>query len=538
MYRIIIIDDEDEVREGIKLKTDWSACGFELVGDYDNGRDALELMESLQPDVIITDICMPFMDGLELAERVMNQYRDVKIVIVTGYEDFDYAKNAIKLKVKDYLLKPVNSKEFTNFLYQMKKELDQERQQTADLSHLKIQLNQSLPLLRERFLEGMATTRLKLDEINRKFTYFNLTLPGPNYIALVVDIDEIIRDTADNPETKVELLQFAAFNIVQEICENEAGGIVFRTRDNKIAVMLSGNADEISMNAQLAAEQLKHSIHKYLKLTVTVGIGRTCSDLQHVSGSFQEALSALDYRFLLGKNKIISIHDLEYGQGIDTSTYKDWEKRLLSAMKTGRCNQISQELNDWIDYLKSTNTTIELCYSSIYKFIVSLMDLLIETGIDNLKLLGEDPFSQISSKKTLDDVFHWLEQTCHRIILVLSEKRTDVSKSQMVAAEAYIRENYRNEDLSLNDVCNHIYLSTSYFSMLFKQHTGETFVEFLTRFRLGKAKELLSATAMKTYEIASRVGYSDPQYFSVIFKRHTGMTTKEYRSAMKEDQSV
>ncbi|MCY9696381.1 response regulator [Paenibacillus alginolyticus] len=143
MYKIIMIDDEDEVREGIKRKTNWEACGFQLVGDFDNGRDAYEALERLQPDAVITDICMPFMDGMQLTELIAANYRDVKVIIVTGYEDFEYAKQAIKLKVKDYLLKPINSAEFTEFLHKLRLELDEERKQREDVTFLRHQFNES-----------------------------------------------------------------------------------------------------------------------------------------------------------------------------------------------------------------------------------------------------------------------------------------------------------------------------------------------------------------------------------------------------------
>lgn len=530
MYKIIIVDDEDEVREGIKEKTDWAACGFELVGDFDNGRDALDFVDSLQPDVIITDICMPFMDGLLLAECIASQYRDIKVVIVTGYGDFEYAKKAIKLKVKDYLLKPINSAEFTSFLDKMKLELDEEHTKKEDLTAIKHQLNQSFPLLRERFLESMATSRLKKAEIERKFRNFQLSLVGPTYIALVLDVDDFQRDFFEDQETEMELLRFAAFNIVQEIFEIESNGIAFRTRGDKIAVLFSGAEDEINILSQTLAMHVKQSVEKYLKLTVSIGIGRMQREIQHVSDSFQEALTALDYRFLLGKNNIISIHDVEYGQGVDKLTYNEWEKKLLSAMRMGNCNNISQVLDDWIKDLKSSVSSVNKCYGSIQKFYVSLMNLVAETGFDEAEVFGAYPFPQITLMKTIDEVKQWLEETCHRIILFLSAKRTDITQSQMVLAETFIRENYKNEDLSLSQVCNHIYISMSYFSALFKQHTGETFVEFLTKLRLEKAKELLIVTQLKTYDIASRVGYGDPQYFSVIFKRNTGKSPKEYRA--------
>ncbi|NRF93749.1 response regulator [Paenibacillus frigoriresistens] len=532
MYRVIIVDDEDEVRVGIKRKTDWAACGFELVGDFNNGRDLLEAVESLQPDIVITDICMPFMDGLEMTEHLINAYRDLKVVILTGYEDFDYAKQAIKLKVKDYLIKPVNSEEFTEFLLKMKHELDDEHSKKANFSELKLRLNQSMPLLRERFLERLVTSRMDLEEIERKFSYFDLWLPGPYYLALIADIDVILFEHTRNEDADTVLLRFAVLNIMQEIFEKESGGIVFQTRDDKIAVIYSGDAD-LEEKAQLLAGYAAKSVHKYLKLTISMGIGRVYASLQRVSNSFQEALSSLDYRFLLGKNKIISIKDLEYGKSVDQVTYKDWEKKVVAAMKTGNKDKVSAVLDDGIEEWKAMVPSIDKCYGSIHKLLVSLMNLIVDTGFDESHVFDDNPFSQIRTMKTLDDVRDWLQRICHQIIQYLSQHRTAVAHSQMAVAEAYMKEHYAKESLSLNEVCSQVFMSSSYFSLLFKQYSGVTFVDYLTQYRLEKAKELLGMTQLKTCDIALRIGYNDPKYFNVIFKRHIGMTPKEYRNSVR-----
>ncbi|MFC5447143.1 helix-turn-helix domain-containing protein [Paenibacillus aestuarii] len=533
MYRIIMIDDEDEVREGIKRKTDWAACGFELVGDFDNGRDAYEAMSGLAPDAVITDICMPFMDGLELTRLIAAEYRDVKVIIVTGYEDFDYAKQAIKLKVKDYLLKPINAAEFTEFLQKLKLELDDERKQKEDVTFLRHQFHESMPLLRERFLERLVTSRLKREEIERKFHMFGLHLAGPAYSVVALDIDEFHRDFYSDQAAEEELLRFAAYNIVHELAEKEHGGIVFRTRDDKLVALLSGAAETIDVTCQTLAEYARYSIEKYLNLTVTVGIGRTCSELPDVCKAFQEALSALDYRFLLGKNRIISLGDMEFGRSLDHLSYSQTEKKLLSAIKTGEKLTVSLTLKGWIEELKNSACDVDKCYGKLHKLLVALLNLLVETGFEEATVLGDHSFMQIYARKTLDDIRVWLEEVCLALVDLLAEKRTTVSQAQMEAAVAYIHEHYVDEQLSLQQVCNHIFMSMSYFSALFKQHTGLTFVEYVTRHRLERAKELLAESQLKTYELAAQVGYSDPQYFSVIFKRHTGMTPKEYRATQK-----
>ncbi|MCR8645548.1 response regulator [Paenibacillus sp. N1-5-1-14] len=539
MYRLMIVDDEDEVREGIIQKTDWQACGFELVGDFTNGRDALDAVADLQPDVIITDICMPFMDGLELAKHVAEEHRDIVVVIITGYEDFEYAKQAIRLKVKEYLLKPINAREITAFLQKMKQELDEQQQKKTDLRYLKIQLNESLPLLRERFLEKMVTTRLSPDEIEQKFRYFDLELIGSSYVAIVGDMDEMMQHSRTLGQLDRELLKFAVFNIMQEVFEQDGNGIVFRTRDDKVAIVFGGHPEQMDVQAQTLVGQAQISVNKYLNLTLSIGIGRTYSELADIAKSYQEALTALDHRFILGNNRIISINDIAYGKQMNTITYEEWEKRLIAALKTGRSELFAQEVQEWMEDLRQNHSTIEECHVSIYKLIVSLMNVLVGTTTMEQKLIfGDNPFAHIAGLKTLDQVKAWLVQISQRMMTHLVDKRSHVTKSQMDAAVTYINGNYMDEDFSLQQVCSHIYLSISYFSALFKQHSGETFIEYLTRIRLEKAKELLTLTSLKTYDIAARVGYGDPQYFSVIFKRNMGLTPKDYRNSMKGEPSL
>ncbi|UKS26465.1 response regulator [Paenibacillus sp. HWE-109] len=538
MYKIILIDDEDEVREGIKRKTDWAACGFQLIGDFDNGRDAYEAVERLQPDAVITDICMPFMDGLQLTSLISANYRDIKVVIVTGYEDFEYAKQAIKLKVKDYLLKPINATEFTEFLRKLRGELDEEQLQREDVSFLRRQFHESMPLLKERFLERLVTSCILEAEIERKFQMFGLSLSGPGYMVLALDIDEFHRKAYNDQAAEEELLRFAAYNILHEIAEKEQGGIVFRTRDDKLIALLSGDMQQIELTCQTLAEHVRHSIEKYLNMTVTMGLGRTYGQLRDLPKSYQEAISALDYRFLLGKNRIISIGDMEFGRSLDNLSYTHMEKRLISAIKTGDQAVVTQTVCEWINEMKRAGCLMDRCYGKMNKLLVALMNVLEETGYDEANVLGDHSFAELYGKKTLDDMRLWLEALCLELVEVLTEKRIKVSQAQMEAAVAYIHEHYADEQLSLQQVCNQIYMSMSYFSALFKPHTGMTFVEYVTRHRLEKAKEMLVASQLKTYELAAKVGYNDPQYFSVIFKRNTGMTPKEFRAAHKGPLSL
>ncbi|OBZ13682.1 response regulator [Bacillus sp. FJAT-26390] len=537
MYKMIIVDDEDEVREGVERLTDWKRCGFELVGDFSNGRDALEAVERLRPDVVITDINMPYMDGMELAAHLSALYRELKVVILTGYEDFEYAKQAIKLKVKDYLLKPINLQEFTDFLLKMKRELDDEQSRMEDMSALKQRLNESFPLLRERFLEKLVTVPMTEHDIVQKLDYFHLSIEGPAYLAMLLDLED-----ADTPPVAAaygdrELLRFAMLNIAQEIIEKEHGGIVFQTNHDKCVALLGGAAEKIAVDAQRLAAHASEAVRKYLKLDVSIGIGSFCQTRRELRISYQEAYSALDYRFLLGIGSIISIHDVEFGRRMSTSSYYEFEKKLMAAVKTAKAAQASAILGDWFLELKQSGATPGNCYGYLHRILAALINMITQAGFDDSKLLGDDPFATIPALKSVDQMKGWVDETCRSVIAFLSEQRTHVNNTQLEDALMYINDHYSSPELSLQQVCQHVFLSLSYFSSLFKQHTGDTFVEYLTRLRLDKAKQLLAGTQLKAYDIAERVGYADPQYFSVIFKRRIGMTPKEYRATMKENAS-
>lgn len=531
MYKVILIDDEDEVREGIRNKISWRDCGFELIGEYDNGRDALDAIDCERPDLIVTDICMAFMDGLELARIVSEQYRDMKVVIITGYEDFEYAKQAITYRVQEYLLKPINAREFTSLMLQMKNELDAEREQRRNLSQLRIQLNESLPLLRERFMERLVFTRISREMLQRKLDYFHIHLSGPSYIALVIDIGQARgkRELRDEHE----LLQFAAYNIVQEQLEQDGIGIAFRTRDDRLAVILQGATEHLELKAQRVADQVRSSLDKYIRLPSSIGIGRKSDALEEISSSYQEALSSLDYTFLLGEGRVISIQDVEYGHTVPAYT-ADWEQQLISSLKTGKMSQVSSVFQGWFQELKTSGVSVERCHSILYQILIAMMKHSEETGLGDSSLIPAEAFSKVGSFHTLDEAQSWIEGIGRDILISLTEHRSCHIRSQMDMAEAYIRANYQDEGLSLQQVCSHLFMSASYFSALFKQHTGGTFVEYVTRIRMEKAKELLSTTRMKSYEIAEKAGYSDPQYFSVLFKRNTGKTPKEFRQQQQE----
>ncbi|MBN2983628.1 response regulator [Cohnella algarum] len=529
MYDILIVDDEASVREMIVELVDWNGRGFNCVGHSENGMDALEAAIRLRPDVVLTDICMPFMDGLELARRLSDELPRCRVVFLTGHDDFEYARQAVRLGAEDYLMKPMTAAELCALLDRLRQQLDEERYRLEDMDRLRRQLNESFPVLRERFLERLVIAGVRKGEAEERLAYFGIDLGGPDYVVLAVDPDRF--DDRLGAEDR-ELLRFAVYNIVQELTGAEAAPAVFQSREERVLAVLSGDASrDLEARAQHLAEQIRDAAERYLPITVTSGIGRPACGLRDLPRSYAEAATALEYRLLLGGNRVIGISDME---GRESALYFESaqeEKKLVTAIRTGNASEAEAAISETFARLRGAFPTVERCRIQIQKWIMAIVQTVAELGGDESEAFGHQahPFDILSSCKTLDEIERRLTEAARRAIAAVSAARTDFCRLQMLNAEAFIRERYGDPELSLKTICRHLHMSTSYFSAEFKRHTGKTFVEYVTAERIAKAKELLKLTDAKTYEIAAKVGYKDPHYFSLIFKKATGETPKEHR---------
>ncbi|MCC3375406.1 response regulator [Cohnella sp. REN36] len=540
MYKVIVVDDEAVVREGLKMTIRWEEHGFELAGDYANGREAWDAIERRKPDLVISDISMPYMDGLELAELVATQFPYIKMIILTGYDQFEYAQQAIRLRVSDFILKPITAREIRELLDKVRREMDEEARRLEDLSRLQHQLHQSLPLLKERFLERLVALELGKPEIDERFAYFGLPPLAPSCLVMVADIDDFgERDAHFGDAHDAEFLRFAAFNIFEETVQGRSDVLLFRTREERMVAILSGRTEESDLYDQAfaIAEEVRHLVEKFLKFTVTIGVGRPCVSAEQLPLSYRGALSALDYRFLLGKNRVLSVADLEAVPPAPRPQ-PDAERLLAAAVKTGTATEAYAQIERLVAELKASWMPVGPCFLQVQRVVLLLVNAMQEMGIAGGAEDGLEPqlwLTDVYRFKTLDEIEFWLKQVVGAMMEAAQANRNHYTLQQIVRAKAYIEANYGNEKLSLQELCRHVLMSTSYFSLVFKQQTGETFVEFLTRVRIEKAKELLLGTALKFYEIAEKVGYGDPNYFSILFKKHTGCTPRDFRDRQAKE---
>lgn len=546
MYRLIVVDDEEEVRKGIIEKIEWNKYGFEIVGEAENGIEAIDVVEKTLPDVVLTDIKMPYMDGLTLVEKLRDRFPTTKIIFLTGIDEFEFAQKAIKLNVIEYVLKPVSSLEMMEILQKVRNVLDLEIAQKKDLDMLRQHYRKSLPLFRDKFLNSLITNRYDHKDIARKAKSFGLDIDKSGFAVSVLRIDSDIGTNSrwgehdlptDDSESGTiddrELLEFAALNISEEITDKYKAGITFIHNGYIVFIFtFQGNGHEDFVNKSISIlEEIRISIEKYLEANVTIGIGRFCPDITNLSYSYEDAITALDYSLILNKNRVIYIKDLEPENCKNLIFTEIKERSLISCIKVGTSEEISVIIDNLFKEITEANISFKEYQIYLIEILTVVLKVAKDLNVDLDNLFGQtyNLITEIYKLKELNDVREWLTCICIKIRNYISKDRQDTSSQIVKKAVEYVHNNYHDSDIVIDKVCKYLHISSSYFSTLFKKEMDMTFNNYLTHVRMEASKELLRTTNMKTFEIAQKVGFSEPNYFSYCFKKNFDISPSEYR---------
>lgn len=534
MYKIILVDDEEEVRYGIINKIQWNKYGFEIIGEAENGKDALELVEKNTPDLVITDIKMPFMDGMKLTQVLSEKFPTVKTIILTGFDEFEYAKTAIKLNVIEYVLKPISSKDIIELLINVKEQLDREFEEKKNIKLLEEIYIKSLPILKEKLLSSIIRGNINSDEIKEKAKNYNINLHGKAFLVSVVSIDHSIE--SNNNKNK-EISVFQALKLIEEIVKKYCAGLAFIEDDNIIVLNISQEDDkkQILDKSSKMLEEIRQSISKYLNLSVTIGIGTSFEDISGASISYKNAVAALGYRITLGNNRLIFIEDVEPKRENEIVFDKLSERQLENSIKTGTKEEIYSTVDTIFRVIENANTSIEYYQIYLIQLLTTIIKIAKDSNVNMKDIFGENFnfFIELYKFSTLSEVKEWIKKSSIKISEYIVKGREDLSKLLVDRAKEYIEERFQDSELNINTICNYLHISQAYFSYIFKKDTKTTFVSYLTQIRMTKAKELLRNTNMKTFVIAEKVGFSEPNYFSYCFKKNLGKSPSEYRNSFK-----
>lgn len=529
MYKILIVDDEDLVRKAIISKLNWQQIGFDVVEQAEDGEKALEIALSLKPDLVLTDVRMPFMDGLELAEKINTLLPETKVVILSGHDEFEYAHEAIRIGALDYVLKPINAQKLTELLTKITSILDQEKKEKGKLIKIKRQLHQSLPVLKERFFNSLINAPLSKKEIESNLEFLEIDLLGDTFIVCVAEVDNI-----NTISEETALIHFSVLNIASELIGDR--GFCFNDSLNRLVSVISKQVvkhEDFEKENYNLLESIRSAIQKYLKVTITIGIGRAIGGLDNIYLSYNDAVMALDCKITMGKNRIYDIKDLGLGE---TELYFPITKinTLISMIKLDDTEAVLKSLKLLFEdisckkNIKSDNIRILMIelINGIQKALIGISN---ENGHEynmNYKI-----YEDINKNETIEEIEATISKFIFEVCQGIFLSRNSRNRMLIEKAKQYINQNYCVEELSQNQVAGIVAVSPGYLSVLFRKETGETFVEYLTKVRMEKAKYLLKTTPMKAYEVAYKVGYSDPHYFSLIFKKNTSYTPSDYKNS-------
>lgn len=551
MYTVLVAEDESDVREAIVTGTDWASLGFQVADSAENGQEAWELFAKGAPDLLLTDIRMPFMDGLQLAELVKRHYPGTRVIILSGYDEFEYAQRALKLSVDEYVLKPFSSEELALVLAKVRGVLDTEAEEKRDVAQLREHYRRSLPVLRENFLAALMMRPLKRRELEEKSALYDLRLAGESFQVAVVSLDaggtgETGQAAAGGPRKEAarptisedqELLLFASLNIAEEIAAARNLGRVFLHQGQVVLLTVSGDTDPQAVTAatMAAAEDIRQSVERYLKLTVTIGIGVVIHEPAGLSYSYKDAVLALDYRVILGGNRVISITDVEQ-RHVEKMRFDELkEQSLVRCLKTGTADELKDIVEGLFQGLAEAPVSVKEYQLYLMEIVTAVLRAAKDADADLDDLFGDNmaTLAELYRFRTLAEAKAWLVGICTRMMGSIAVVRQSALRNLVEEAVAYTRANYGDSELSINKVCGQLHISAGYFSSIFKKETKMTFVAYLLHIRMEAAKELLRTTDLRAFEIAERVGYAEPNYFSFSFKKHVGMSPKEYRSSIK-----
>lgn len=524
-YKLFLAEDELAIRNSLRNEINWPEAGFEFCGESENGEVALPLIQSAQPDVLITDIKEPFIGGLQLLRAIRQTQPDIKIIILSRHGEFDYVQEAIRLGITEYLLKPITPEKLTAVLHRVAAQLDEERQARESLQDLKNLPEDSLAILREKFLLKVVLGDIPPDEIVEKGHRLKLDLLARAYQVMVVKAELAMGAINQISAAKLEYIEA----LISRVTQDHTHIISFHKDIEELVLIIKGDSiKQLEQRTYFLARLLKEDVESQIECLLTIGIGSPQDRLRNVTQSFTEA-----YRNTLNLNGQISLNGLT--DQLDSSDLQKLDGTLIEHfLKTGRQAEVDTFYESHISPLSKSLLKQPIF---LHYYIVGLLI----TTSRFITGLGGNPGDILSQWQQPEAVIRLVkdpqqlkEQTYKFLLAALDFRDKQASKQSQYSdithkARSYVDEHFSDTGISLNQVAAYVALSSSHFSMIFSRETGETFIEYLTRRRIQKAMELLRTTSLPAKEVAFEVGYNNQHYFYLVFKKVSGVSPTEFR---------
>lgn len=539
--KVFLVEDEMVIRRGIKNSIDWEKEGYIFCGEASDGELAYPMIIKEKPDILITDIRMPFMDGLELCKLVKKELPNIKILILSGYDEFDYAKEAIRLGVTEYLLKPISSGKLLEALNGVSESIRREKEDKDLVRKYMEEMRENTEHEKQKFFEQMIAGNLSMADALETGKKYEMSLSAGMYNLL------LFRFTLGEENRKSGELLGEAEYAIEKLTERLEYVFEFqRGVEGWAFLLMADNEEQMSERVKELSKDLEEIMKNYSTIAYFGGIGQPVARLRELEESFREAERALAARFTMELNRIISVDDIRMAQNVDTlddieiTSFGEIEKTrtmLEKFLNNGVEDEIDEFVDVYINELPEENLKSVLMrqYIIMDAYIVMMSFCEKIEGIEGeMQAQSEELKNSMKTIQTVEEIKNYIRMLLKKIIGVRDTISGRRYSDIIEIAKDQIRKTYMSDEISLNTVAAEVGMSPSYFSSIFSKEMGKTFVEYLTEIRMDRAKELLMCSSMETSEIGYEVGYKDPHYFSYIFKKTQNCTPKEFRARGKE----
>ena len=547
MLKIFLAEDEVVVRETIKRMIPWEELGFELVGEAADGEMALPLLIRQQPDLLITDIKMPFMDGLTLARLAKKEIPGLKVVILSGYDDFNYAKQAIGIGVEDYLLKPITKNALIERLSEIRSRYEHEKTQKEYYEKFQREMQAYEKNSSRDFFEALVGGSMDMMEVYKRAEKLGLDIVAEAYNVLIftMNCDEDFSGQRDEYSS----WEAESLELLENFFAGHSSAMLFRSNIFSYGVLLKGQRETIEENTRACVDEIRKILSRQDgRREWFLAVGQSVERLSQIQKSYHTASRAFSQRYLYDENILYydEMETMEHPGGqAETEDNAYLQKVDVNALNPAilqkfLSNGLQEEAENFVkDYFYAIGQ--EPMESLVFRNYVilnvrfSVISFIKGLGCDTNEMESADTEEVLAeSGKNMESAIAYAKKMISQAIEIRDQNSGNKNRSILKTAIDFIDSHYMEEDISLNTVANVANVSANHFSALFSQNMGQTFIEYLTSLRMNKAKELLRCTGMRSSEIAGEIGYKDAHYFSYLFKKTQGMTPSDYRKAREE----
>jgi two-component system response regulator YesN len=536
MLKLLIVEDEPSVREGIIDMIDWHKEHITVVGACADGKEAWNFIQNDCPDLLLTDIRMPLISGLELVEHINEAKLDIMTVFLSGYDDFQYAKKAIQLGVFDYILKPCQPKQIRDVMVFAKNELLERRNKNQQFNQYERHIKENSQTIKEdRLLKWLRSSPRNMDARLTEIDEYRIQLVDEPCFVMVLQFDTKKLKTLHYNESDLQLIRYAAANIMEEsLREHFKSNLEIITQTEEFVIISNISTLNDAERLKITLNELQKNLTDFLKVSVSIGVGREGS-LGEIHRSYQEALEILTNRFYYGGGEIFLYAEggiqNHFSRVSPTFQEQITDFQLKMNEYIAKCNfsDFVIEVEEWLNTFKDQELSIQRIHLHAYSFVNMLIKELNAESDSYVKehiALFEKYAEQIEYQETFEELSTLLTIIIQKIVELMNAQKPPHKTIEHVMA--LIKEKYMT-NLTLKSIAEEVFISPSHLSTLFRQEMGINFLDCLHQFRIDKAKQLLKEKNEKIYMVAKQVGYYDESHFVRMFKKWAGMLPSQYK---------